>query len=305
VTPTVTVVVATFNRRELLEEAVASVAAQTLTRWELLVVDDASDDDTWSWLSSLRDERIRGFRQPVNKERSVARNHGLSAAKGRFVVFLDDDDRLRPRALELLAGAMRTRPAAVGAVGARWKFRPGVFATRIPHPRFPACRTIWPELLAGWSSVSGQNLFRTDVVRRIGGFAPDLTVVEDRKLLLDVAHGGPLVLLPDVVLEYREHDGQRRPDNIRELRRDVYRRFLSALGPADRRRGERACRSGSLADDAGDAYAHGDSLRAARLYLEAMRTSPSLAVSPLTGDLWARGLAKGLVAPVWRPRRLG
>ncbi len=303
-TPTVSVVIATYNRRELLEEAVASVVAQTLTLWTLLVVDDASEDDTWSWLTSLRDERIRAVRQPANRERSAARNRGLAAAEGRFVVFLDDDDRLRPRALELLAGAMTARPAAVAAVGARWKFRPGVFGTRIPHPRFPTCRTTWPELLAGWSSVSGQNLFRTDVVRQVGGFSPDMVVVEDRKLLLDVARGGPFALLPDVVLEYREHDGQRRPGDIRELRHEVYQRFLASLDPADRRRGDRACRSGGLADEAGDSYARGNSLRAARLYLDAMRTSPSLAVSPLTGDLWTRGLAKALVAPVWRPRRL-
>jgi hypothetical protein len=199
---------------------------------------------------------------------------------------------------------MGTHPAAVAAVGARWKFRPQVFGTRIPHPRLSTCRTVWPELLAGWSSVSGQNLFRTEVVREIGGFPQDVNVVEDRKLLLDVARRGPLTLVPDVVLEYREH-GQRRPANIRELRSDVYRRFVSTLDPADRRRGDRACRSGRLVDEAGDAYARGDSVRATRLYLHAMRTSPSLALSPLTGDLWARGLAKALVAPVWRPPRLG
>lgn len=302
---TVSVVISTFNRRRLLEEAVASVCAQTISSWELLVVDDASGDDTWSWLSTLHDRRIRAFRQAANQERSVARNRGLAEASGPYVMFLDDDDRLVPQALETLVDALQKHPTAIAAVGARWKFRSGVYGVRIPHVRFGSCRIVWPELLAGWSSGSGQNLFRADVVREVGGFAPGLSLCEDRRLWLDVARHGPAALVPETVLEHRDHDGQLKPVRVREQREVVYQRALAMLPRAEHERGLLAHHAGVLADRAGDAYRDGESLVAARFYVRAMRTAPALAASPLTGALWSRGLAKAIVAPVWRPRPLG
>src|SRR5437879_843479 len=111
--PVVTVVIPTRNRLPLLQESVANVRAQTFTDWELIVVDDASEDGTWSWLSSLADSRIRVIRLARHSERSAARNRGLVEARGEFVLFLDDDDRLYPRALERLADALARHSDAV------------------------------------------------------------------------------------------------------------------------------------------------------------------------------------------------
>src|SRR5438876_3252 len=96
---TVSVVIATRNRRALLAEAIATVFDQTFADWELLVVDDCSSDDTPRYLAGLDDTRIRIFRQTVPLERSAARNRGLREARGKFIMFLDDDDLLRPAAL--------------------------------------------------------------------------------------------------------------------------------------------------------------------------------------------------------------
>lgn len=116
-TPTVSVVIPTRNRRALLKEAVESVERQTLQHWELVIVDDASDDGTWAWLSSVADPRVRVIRQDAHAERSAARNRGLAEANGRFILFLDDDDRLFPKALERLARALERRPHVVASVG--------------------------------------------------------------------------------------------------------------------------------------------------------------------------------------------
>jgi len=292
----VSVVISTYNRRALLEEAVASVAAQSYRDWELLIVDDASRDDTWEWLLGLGNERIRVFRQPVNRERSAARNRGLAEARGEWVMFLDDDDLLLPVALRTLLDLFTRYPRAIAAVGGRIKFRDGVYRVKIPHTPWTTCRVIWPELLAAWGSVSGQNLYRTEVVREVGGYREDMVIVEDRKMWLDIAMLGPVALTPERVMLYRDHGASRLPANIKELRLSVFLPFLASL-PAERLACGRAARAfGASLENAGDSVWR---------HLQTLRISPRLAVSPLTGPLWLRGLAKALVSPFWRPKRLG
>ena len=116
--PVVSVVIATRNRRHLLAETIATVQEQTLGDWELIVVDDASTDDTILHLEGLDDHRLTLLRQEVHGERSAARNVGLAAARGEFVMFLDDDDLLRPSALADLVRALRAQPHALAASGA-------------------------------------------------------------------------------------------------------------------------------------------------------------------------------------------
>ena len=115
--PEISVVIPTSNRRAMLAEAINSVQAQTNARWELIVVDDASTDDTWSFLSGLRDTRIRCFRQEKKYERSAARNLGLANARSEFIMFLDDDDLLWPGTLSVLKGALEKHPDTVAAMG--------------------------------------------------------------------------------------------------------------------------------------------------------------------------------------------
>ncbi len=291
----ISVIISTFNRRAMLEEAVASVKAQTAQEWELLIVDDASTDDTWDWLSSLREERIRVYRQAVNQERSAARNRGLSVARGEFVMFLDDDDRLLPNGLQLLQDALRKRPGAIAATGGKVNFMPGVFSMRMPHTPVTVFREIWPELVARWSAIPGQCLFRTEIVRGVGGFRLDVNVVEDRQLWMDIARLGPVVVIPDYVMEYRQHAGQWKPKNVVELRELVLQRFYDTLPERELARAKKYRRSGVMI-----AY-HGDQVMS---YVRALASTPSLFLSPLTGPYWWRGFAKALISPVWKPRPL-
>ena len=92
--PAAAVVIPTRNRRPAVERAISSVRAQSLTDWELVVVDDASTDQTVEFLDGLDDPRIRVERLTEHSERSVARNRGLGQVKSPAVLFLDDDDEL-------------------------------------------------------------------------------------------------------------------------------------------------------------------------------------------------------------------
>jgi glycosyltransferase involved in cell wall biosynthesis len=86
--PLFSVVIPTHNRPAMLAEAIASVVRQTLGDWELIVVDDASDDPA----VVPDDPRIRLLRLAAPVAIAVARNSGVEASRGRFLAFLDDDD---------------------------------------------------------------------------------------------------------------------------------------------------------------------------------------------------------------------
>lgn len=94
--PLVTVVIPTHNRVELLGRAIESVQAQTFSKLDIVVVDDASDDGTQDLMSGISDERIRYIRHPRNEGGSAARNTGIAVARGEFIAFLDDDDVWKP-----------------------------------------------------------------------------------------------------------------------------------------------------------------------------------------------------------------
>lgn len=101
--PLVSIVMPTYNRRALLETAIDSVMAQTLTDFELLIVDDASTDDTAEALArrAHADARIRVQRLAINSGCNAARNSAMRVARGRYLAFLDDDDLFLPERLEL------------------------------------------------------------------------------------------------------------------------------------------------------------------------------------------------------------
>lgn len=291
----VSVVIATRNRRALLSETIATVQEQTFPDWELIVVDDASADDTPEYLASVRDPRIRSVRRETHGERSAARNAGLAEAKGELVMFLDDDDLLRANALAALVGALRSEPNAVAAAGACRILQRNGDSVKVYRPARQHTLVIWRELLFGWWSNSGQNLYRTAVVCDVGGFDPATSHCEDRKLWLAVALRGPVCVVPVIAMEYRQHDGQSKPANIDEIRQTVWRDFIAALPPAQQFEARRVRMAAALVERAERARAQRAFGEALRMQVQAGILAPSLFRSPLTGrPLWW-GIRKSLL----------
>jgi glycosyltransferase involved in cell wall biosynthesis len=285
----VSVVIPTHNRLPLLREAVAAVAAQTFDDWELIVVDDASADGTWEWLTGVDDPPLTPLRLDRNGGRSAALNRGREDANGDLLMFLDDDDLLRPEALATLVGALRDHPQAVAAVGARFRFA-GRSGSRIPHPDHVLERVIWPEVLGSWSAVSGQNLYRADAARRAGPFDVGLRRAEDRDFWLRVAWLGPVVLRPEIVLDYRVHAGQERIDAAPERAR-AFDRFIDGLPAAEQPRARRIRDGGWRRRQADEARERGHRVRALALYAASVARAPRLAVSPLVWPSLVRSVA--------------
>jgi len=112
-TPLVSVVLPTRNRAALLPRAIASVRAQAYPTWEIVLVDDASTDDTPAVVEGLQAElgpdRLRSIRAPQGGV-CAARNHALASAKGSLIAYLDDDNTMHPLWLKVVVWAFAQRP---------------------------------------------------------------------------------------------------------------------------------------------------------------------------------------------------
>ena len=99
--PVVSVIVPTFNRPEMLKEAVASILGQTYQSFEIIVVNDAGED-VEKLIEGFQDERIVYLKHEQNKGLAASRNTGIAAAKGKYISYLDDDDIFYPDHLAML-----------------------------------------------------------------------------------------------------------------------------------------------------------------------------------------------------------
>jgi glycosyltransferase involved in cell wall biosynthesis len=304
----VTVVIPTRNRRDLLEQAVASAVTQAGVDVEVVVVDDASSDGTEQWLRQLDLPNVRQLRLDPARERTAARNAGLALAASPYVLFLDDDDLLAPHALRRLARALerhRTAPVAAGTYATFGTYGPKELPRQPTIGRLPIRRRMWREILWGWYLLPGAGLWRTDYLRGIGGWDESRNFAEDLELSLRV-HPHPMALVPHAVLRYRQHG--RHVDDETEAgweqdNAEVRRRFLARLPPTERAVGQRVVDARPTFQHALSAYAAGDYRSAARDLRRGIRAAPSLMASPVLGPMFAGMLVKSLLAQA-APERL-
>ncbi|MGQ0615830.1 MAG: glycosyltransferase family 2 protein [Acidimicrobiia bacterium] len=294
-----TVVIPTHDRVGYLAEAVASALDQDDAVSEVVVVDDGSVDGTGDWLRSMPDPRLRWQRVEVAGGGSAARNLALADCRTPFVLFLDDDDRLRPGVLRRLAAALDARPRAAGAAGAFVRFGSLTGPARDLHPRVPMTVPVWREELFGWNMPPAVLLWRRSVVAAIGGFDATLRRCEDRDLNLR-AYPRPFALVPVVAADYRVHPAQVRTDQEADTHRLVVERFVAGLPERHRGAGQAVLDARRHFDAGLERYVAGDFKAGARHLAATVRRAPALAASPILGP-WLTGLvaktAVGAVLP--------
>lgn len=172
--PDIAVVIPTFNRAHLLQRAVHSVLAQEDIRFELIIVDDGSDDGTDSFVRSLEDPRVKYLYQE-NQGVSAARNAGASAATASFLTFLDSDDEADHGWLKFYRQA-QAGGARFASCGMRFVLPNGDVTFGTPSDDGPAFGHIRSRLLAGCIGMDRDLFFE------IGGFRPGLTFSEHTDL---------------------------------------------------------------------------------------------------------------------------
>jgi len=184
--PTVSILMPARNAAPWLGAAIASVQAQQFREWELIIVNDASDDGTaaCAYTAALGDPRLRVIHSARHIGAAGARNMALDAATGRYIAFLDADDTWHPDKLHKQIPFMRTRGAALSYTGF-WRQT----ALRRHHVRVPSTVTR-DALLRG--NVIGCLTAIYDTARLGKVPMPDLPMRHDFALWLDLlARTGP------------------------------------------------------------------------------------------------------------------
>lgn len=203
--PRIDVVIPTYNRRDLLPAAIASIRAQTLPVAQIFVVDDGSTDGTIEWVRAMaeRDDGIV-LLEMQHGGANRARNAGIARAQSEWLAFLDSDNSWEPDKLERQFALLEERPNLVGLFcGFRLV---GGNAELIHRPRDN------PSLLDlrcanALGSTSGA-VVRLDILRRVGGFDPALPSCQDWDLWFRLRRAGPMgvVRLPLVRFNCGPHE---------------------------------------------------------------------------------------------------
>ncbi|MCB9170919.1 MAG: glycosyltransferase family 2 protein [Flavobacteriales bacterium] len=199
--PLISIIMPARNAAGLIAEAITSVLGQTWHNWELLVVDNNSEDGTSQVVRSFSDERITLIHEP---RRGVghARNAALIRMRGDLYCFLDADDRLPPTSLADRAELILADPKVHFADGPLVMFKPPGTPVRTIRPTFRGAPL--PELL----TLSGRCfLGPTWMIRRAPGAVPlfrtDMTHAEDLFYYMSIAHQGLYDHVDRPVLHYR------------------------------------------------------------------------------------------------------
>ncbi len=198
--PTVSVVIPTRNREQLLRRAIQSVLGQSYTDLELIVVDDGSTDGTAALLAGVSDSRLVVVRREQGGGVSNARNLGIERARGTFIAFQDDDDIWLPTKLESQVRALQDAPVEVGVSLCAYIANHGTHAVyiggkdaleRLDFRNGPLCNS---GIVAtpGW-------LVRAEVFQKSGMFDARLRSFEDWELLFRISQHTRLSFLDDAL----------------------------------------------------------------------------------------------------------
>jgi glycosyltransferase involved in cell wall biosynthesis len=214
--PVVSVVIPTRNRADLLTAAVTSLRAQTLDRWEAVVIDDGSDPDCIAREQELAstDERIVLLNRDGPPGANRCRNVGARAARAELVVFFDDDDLFSPACLEARVAVMQGSPELHLATFPYVRFRraPGDLPPVSPHPRRDPIDE-YLRIEPAWHT--GGAIWRKGFLDRVGGWDERLSSWQDwefglRALALRPAlerHDGPSFLVRIASEDHRNVSG--------------------------------------------------------------------------------------------------
>jgi len=196
--PKVSVIIPTHNRAAWLPEAVASVLSQTYQDYELLVVDDASQDHTFEALAPYL-SRLKYLRLPQQKGVSTARNLGIAAARGEWLAFLDSDDLWRPAKLARQMEFLEAHPELLICQTEEIWLRNGRRINPPQHCRKLSGHIFLPSLERCLISPSAVILHRR-LLDEVGPFDEALPAAEDYDLWLRITCRHPVGLVPEFLV---------------------------------------------------------------------------------------------------------
>jgi glycosyltransferase involved in cell wall biosynthesis len=266
-TPLVSVIVPTHNASALLGRALTSVAAQTFARYEVIVSDDGSTDDTSEVVNALA-SRFSGRLQYLAAERNggaaAARNRGVLAARGEYIAFLDADDEWLPAKLEAQVRAFATASPEVALVTTQYRIADAAGGAGAEHPRQPRTGDLSAAMVEAVErrqeivGVFSTLMFRRTILDRVGWLDESLPCWHDTDFYLRAAEHAHFGFVPETLVVKHEQPNSisytRSIQAVGSLRfwhkhrtrfsgRPLFRRFIARH---QHELGIQACRTGDL-----------------------------------------------------------
>jgi teichuronic acid biosynthesis glycosyltransferase TuaG len=207
--PIISVIVTTFNRKNMLKTTIKSILSQSFTQFELLIIDNFSDYDFLNFVNSFNDSRIRSFQNKNKGIIAVNRNFGLKRSKGKYIAFCDDDDYWNEdKLLCQIKAFQNSNTILVSSLALNFGTNTGFFSKNYGF-LYNKIKLDYKSLLIFNPIILSSTLIKSKVLKKVGGFSEDanLIAVEDYDLYLRIFELGNFILIKKFLIFYRFHLG--------------------------------------------------------------------------------------------------
>jgi glycosyltransferase involved in cell wall biosynthesis len=205
--PLVSIVIPTCNRSNLLPRALRSALDQTYQNIEVIIVDDASADDTPQTVAGINDPRIRYMRHETNMGTSGSRNTAIKNARGKYIGFLDDDDEFDRSKIEKQLNVFAKKSDNTGIVYCGWNFTYDNKAVFEFFPRYKG--NVFERILANNIMSASTVLVRSECFKKTGLFDTGLKNWEDWDMWIRIARYFDFDFVPGILMTYHVHGQQK------------------------------------------------------------------------------------------------
>jgi len=201
----ITVQIALYNSEKYIKQTIESLLNQTFENFEILIINDASTDNSINVVNSINDDRIRLIHNDTNKGICLTRQRGIEEAKGKYIAILDSDDLAMPMRLEKQFLFLENNPEIV-LCGSNAKFI-DENDNEIAHTHTLNCDPdlIKIVLLFANQFINSSVLCRKDVMLEVGGYKKP--IAEDYDLFVRIAEKYKTTNLDEKLVSYRMHSG--------------------------------------------------------------------------------------------------
>lgn len=199
----VSVIIPTYNRASTIRKSIVSVIDQTYQNIEIIIVDDASEDDTEAIVKNINDSRIIYIKNAVNKGVATSRNIGIKNAKGEFIAFNDSDDIWMHDKLEKQMLIMEEHPECLLVYCAFQRRNLNGELERIPatEDKLEDLQgDIFLKLLHKNTISTQTMLFRRECFEKVGLFKEGMRALDDREMALRVAYLNNIFYIDEVLV---------------------------------------------------------------------------------------------------------
>jgi len=241
----VSVIIPTYGHPDYLAKAIESVRKQTMSEWELIIVDDNNpgtvhrqETEKVASCFTNRDERIKYIKHDRNRNGAVARNTGFAVARGEYIALLDSDDEYTPNRLEHCYNKIVAAPNTFAGVYTGCEFRKKGKTFKIIESVQSGC-FLKETLACHFQFCTGSNIFvRKCVVDELGGFDPAFLRHQDYEFLVRLFRKYSLLGLSEVLV-IKNNENFNRPDvqkliSIKNQYLSKYKNIVDSLSKVDR-----------------------------------------------------------------------